>query len=255
MKYLKLYEAFAKQASQYQTKKASSQTETDENEEDSSNSGNSGNFHGTIDISDIIKNQPPSSFPWDNKGDDGNGGGKTAVATPPNKCKPGWHFDKEKNECVPDSNPTEVKKLDPNKIAYAYLSDCPPGKVFNPDTNTCDEAPVIPAGKSRFKSIVEKLLSLLSANFDEFVEAYKIIGADVSIVLRNLLKSLKTTSMISIDSISIERCKYFIKQLLDSTSTKISMDEYMVQIMKKHLRSYDSDILLFEYYCGLILDM
>ncbi len=258
MKYLKLYEAFAKQMAtqtrsafgespQAFAKQKATQTrsafeespQTSREEEKESDSP-----YGTwkTDISSEIKKY--------GEGDDENNSG---VAIDPPKCQPGWHFDKEKNKCVPDSVPTTSKKLDPKKLAYATLGDCPPGKIFNPKTKTCDNAPSVLFTQSPqiiLHSLINKILSILENNYDGIKNAYINIGdaSSVSMNMRNLYKELKLCSKLSIPNTHMlkKKIEYFFNDL--SVTSDNSGD------MMMHLDELGNDLMLFEYYCGLILD-
>ena len=229
MKYLKLYEAFAKQTAT-QTRSASETSRGREEESDTPKER--ANPYGTFktDISSEIE--------------------KHGGSIDPPKCQPGWHFDKEKNKCVPDSVPTTSKKLDPNKLAYATLGDCPPGKIFNPKTNTCDSVPSVPSGDelSELHFIINKLLSILGNNYDGIKNAYIEIGVD-PMTIRNLYKELKLCVQLSIPHTFMlkDKIKYLFKEL---SITSDSSNDMMI-----HLDKCGNDLMLFEYYCGLILEM
>ena len=260
MKYLKLYEAFAKQMAT-QTRSAS---ETSRGREEAfakqtatQTRSASETSRGREEESDTPKERPNlyGTFKNDISSEIEKYGGRynEPGSIDPPKCQPGWHFDKEKNKCVPDSLPTTPKKLDPKKLAYATLGDCPPGKIFNPKNKTCDNIPSVPSGDelSELHFIINKLLSILGNNYDGIKNAYIEIGdaSAVSTNMRNLYKELKLCAQLSITRTIMlkEKIKYFFKEL---SITSDSSNDMMI-----HLDKCGNDLMLFEYYCGLILEM
>ena len=253
MKYLKLYEAFAKQkAAEFAAPQTRTASREEEKESDSPT-----NYTWKTDISSEIKkygggHNGPGSTSNTTSDDENNGGGsKSGVAIDPPKCQPGWHFDKEKNKCVPDSVPTTSKKLDPKKLAYATLGDCPPGKIFNPKTKTCDNVPsVSDFSNINLHFIINKILTILENNYDGIKNAYINIGdaSSVSMNMRNLYKELKICAKLSIPHTHMlkKKIEYFFNDL--SVTSDNSGD------MMMHLDELGNDLMLFEYYCGLILD-
>lgn len=256
MKYLKLYEAFAKQTAT-QTRSASETSRGREKEQMATQTRSaSETSREREEESDTTKERPNlyGTFQTDISSEIEKNGGRynEPGSIDPPKCQPGWHFDKEKNKCVPDSIPTTPKKLDPKKLAYATLGDCPPGKIFNPKTNTCDDVPSVPSGDelSELHFIINKLLSILGNNYDGIKNAYIEIGVD-SITIRNLYKELNTCAQLSMPDLILRRLKDKIKYFFNELSiTSDSSNDMMI-----HLDKCGNDLMLFEYYCGLILEM
>lgn len=226
MKYLKLYEAFATQT------KAKSQDFGRSRGQEESDSGNDGNNGGNY--------TGYSKISFDDNPEFKN----MASEINPPKCQPGWHFDKIKNMCVPDETKTP-KKLDSKKLAYSSLGDCPPDKIFNPTTNTCDNPPSIPSdGKDEF--IFNELFSILSENYNLIIRAYEGSG----IYLRNLYKDLDLLRKLSM---GMRSNKIFsIKRNIETIFSGVSIDKSQIKI---DLSKDGNIIMKFEYYCGLILEM
>ncbi len=87
------------------------------------------------------------------------------------KCRPGSHWDAKQGKCVPDSVGGD-KKQKLFKVAYSFDSQCPPDKIWNPETMTCDPIKVPPTGTDELKFLIIQLNDLLYVSFDRLLEAY-----------------------------------------------------------------------------------
>ena len=87
------------------------------------------------------------------------------------KCPLGSHWDVKQGKCVPD-NVGEDKKQKLFKVAYSFDSQCPPDKIWNPETMTCDPKKVAPTGTDELKFLIIQLNDILYVSFDRLLEAY-----------------------------------------------------------------------------------